>query len=73
MIVASGSLSLVRRMLEDFKLPWTILPKEWRWARPLAAPVAILTRVSQFGGSLPDPLLPAINCASSISRYMIDM
>lgn len=47
-------------MFDDFMLPWTSFPpfSSWTFAMPRAAPIAILTRVSQLKGVLSSPLLP---------------
>ena len=56
----AGSPVWVMRMLDDLMFPWMSLGllKEWMWATPLAAPKAILTRVSQSKGGLPVPRDP---------------
>nr|GMC98138.1 Os11g0107850 [Ipomoea batatas] len=50
-----------RKMFEDFMFPWTSFPPVSPWTRaiPLAAPIAILSRVSQSKGPLFSPVLPA--------------
>lgn len=45
-------------MLEDLMLPWTTLLDSWRCARPLPAPTAILSLLSQSSGVRPELLLP---------------
>lgn len=48
-------------MLDDLTFPWTSFPlfSAWIRARPLAAPMAIFSRVSQSRGVLISPLFPA--------------
>jgi hypothetical protein len=49
-----------RKMFQDLMLAWTSFPAFSKWIRamPLAAPIAILRRVSQSKGILSSPLLP---------------
>ena len=49
-----------RKMFEDLMFPWTSFPPLSACIRaiPLAAPIAILSRVSQSKGTLSSPLLP---------------
>lgn len=61
----------LRKMFEALTFPWTSFPPFSTCIRaiPLAAPIAIFSRVSQSKGTLSSPLLPESTMIQSDEQF----